>query len=78
MSLMYRTLLMTPSGCTQYVITNGNGASDTIEVSYINCGGFPDTVTLTSPNVIVTICSSTVPNIDLIVGGGTVVATGSC
>lgn len=77
MSVYYRTLLESGDDCIEYLVQNGGGAGDTIEVSYIECIGTPNTVTLTTPSAIIIICSSTVPTIDFVIGTGTVTPTGN-
>ena len=76
MSLMYRTLLSLPDNCLQYEVVNGSGSTDFIEVTFNDCDGLGDSVTLTVPGSSIVICSSTIPAINAIVGAGSVTATG--
>lgn len=75
MSLIYRTLIGSTT-CLQYDVINGSGTTDFINVTFNDCDGVPDSISISTSGYSQLICSSTVPVIVSSFGGGSVVPTG--
>lgn len=76
MSLYYRTLINSSTICLQYDVVNDVNVGDFINVTFTDCDGIPDSISISTPGFSQLICSSTTPIIVSLLGSGSVTATG--